>query len=156
MRAFASSLILCVVVAVVVVSGFVGCRNDIVGEPPLPDAGFEGEGEGSEGEGEGEGEACHGGVPAISVRIEDDTGFIICTADAVTLTDGEYTEVAVVVRVGGEECRHQGGFRRPGTYDVTIAVDGFVTRQVPLTAVAGGNACGDPVTTSLSLALRPQ
>ena len=61
-------------VAVVVVVAVSGCRNDVVGEPPLPDAGFEGEGEGAEGEGEGE---CADADAAVSVHIADDTGFPI-------------------------------------------------------------------------------
>ncbi len=134
-----------------------GCRNDIVGEPPLPDAGFEGEGEA--GEGEGEGESCDGdGVAAISIRLDDNTRFIRCDAGTVTVTDGDFSEVARVVVIDADagECRHQAGFRRPGTYAVAIAVPNFVTRNVTLTAAVGDNPCGDPVTTSLSLTLQPQ
>ncbi len=140
-------------VAVVVVVAVSGCRNDVVGEPPLTDAGFEGEGEGAEGEGEGE---CADADAAVSVHIADDTGFPICSSGAVTLVEGDFSEVATVVTDDTGDCRHEGGFGRPGTYAVTIAVDGFATVTRTATAPSTGDACGNPLTARFNLTLAPQ
>lgn len=133
-----------------------GCRNDIVGPPPRTDAGFEGEGEGGEGEGgEGEGEGCDDDVPAVSVRVADDDGFVYCGASAVvTLTlEGGSPEVATQVTLDNGECRHQGGFGVPGRYAVDIVVEGFAPQSLSLNAPTSSDGCNTPVTASASVTL---
>jgi hypothetical protein len=138
------------VVAVVLVM-VSGCRNDVVGDPPLPDAGFEGEGEG----GEGEVDECPS-FPAVSVRLADGSGFPICTAGVVTLSQDAFSEVAHVVTDDVGDCRHEGADDRIGAISVAIDAEGFLpsTRTVNVTSTP--NCVGQPVTARLNLTLTPE
>lgn len=139
-----------VVAMVALAAAILGCRNDVVGEPPLPDAGFEGEGEGVEGEGEVD--ECPS-APAVSVRIADAAGFPVCTAGAVTLSQDAFSEVAAVVTDDVGDCRHEGAFDRLGAITVAIDVDGFVPSTRTVNVTSSPNCVGIPVTTRLNLTL---
>jgi hypothetical protein len=139
-----------VFVGMSLLAAVVGCRNDVVGDPPLPDAGFEGEGEG--GEGEGEVDECPS-QPAVSVHLADADRFPICTPGAVTLSQGDFTEVAAVVTDDVGDCRHEGAFDRVGAITVVIDADGFASSTRTVNVTSSATCVGIPVTARLNLNL---
>jgi hypothetical protein len=139
-----------VFVGMYLLAAVVGCRNDVVGDPPLPDAGFEGEGEDG-GEGEGE-EECPS-QPAVSVHLADADRFPICTPGAVTLSQGDFTEVAAVVTDDVGDCRHEGALDRTGAITVAIDAEGFVSSTRTVNVTSSETCVGVPVTARLNLNL---
>jgi hypothetical protein len=144
--------VLCVPLVVALTGGGGACRNIIV-DPDPKDAGPGGEGEG-EGEGEGGPDCPNAGDPAVSVLVEDAaTGFAICDA-TVRFTDGAFTQVAIVVGQGAD-CRHEGGFDRPGTYDIAAERAGYTSDSRTGLQVEG-DVCGSPLTELLKITLTPE
>ncbi len=139
-----------VFVGMCLLAAVVSCRNDVVGDPPLPDAGFEGEGEGG-GEGEGEDECPS--LPAVSVHLADADRFPICAPGSVTVSQGDFSEVAAVVTDDVGDCRHEGAFDRVGTFTVVIDAEGFVSSTRTVNVTSSTTCVGDPVTARLNLNL---
>lgn len=80
--------------------------------------------------------------PAIEARIfEMESANPLCGTEAL-LIDGEYSEVMTIFE--GESCSSavaQGGFERPGSYQIIVSKEGFETWSSEQITVES-NACG--------------
>lgn len=140
---------------IAVLCAVVGCRNTIIDDVRV-DAGPDvGEGGGEPGEGEGE-DPCDESPPALTVRVADADGFVYCDPTTVTVrltVAGGSPEVAEIVAVADDGCRHQGGFGVAGNYLVDVTVTGFQPEQSTVDVPA--DACNDPITTTLQVVVAP-